>query len=307
MAHATVGTVAAAQLGFQTLFWEAYDMYEEQWPMCCRLRTSTTHAEQYQWGASLPELQEWVGPRVISRLNMNDFTVVNHDYQATVRIPRNYLSDLRLGDMEDRFTGMGMAAAWHPDLLLNELRRRGNTETCYDGKPFYSTTHEEGNSGAQSNIVTGGGSTPSQVQAAVFKAEAALTKLKNDRGELLYKMMPKMGKYLHITYPPDLNQSISTLMNSMQLTNHEPNALYGKFTATEDPRLSDTNDLYVDYVGLPFAKPFIKQDREPLVIYSDTDPRGFVSRSTKEVEFGVDGRYAMAYWLWFTSVKVTNT
>ncbi|GHU32363.1 hypothetical protein FACS189497_13900 [Betaproteobacteria bacterium] len=36
---------------------------------------------------------------------------------------------------------MGQDAALHPDSLLFDLIRRGGTEKCYDGRPFFSDSH----------------------------------------------------------------------------------------------------------------------------------------------------------------------
>lgn len=303
----TVSEVAATMMGFQALFWTSFEDYEPYWPMVSRLRTSTKSSEQYHFATAIPGMEEWIGPRAVSALNMQKFRVVNKDFAQTIRIPYNDFMDLELGDATDQFSVLGAAVASHPDELISELRNNGKTEKCYDDHPFYSATHESGNSGQQSNIITRTGDTQNDIKAAIYNARARMRKFKNDQGRRLYRMFPKMGMYLHITHPPELAEDMEAIAYSPMLVNDTPNPLAGHISLYEDPDLSDNNDFMIDYVGMPAARPFIKQDREPIVMYTDTDPRSFLVRTTKEIEMGLSGRYNAAYWLWFTSVLVQRS
>ena len=54
---------------------------------------------------------------------------------------------MRIGELATRTKS-------HWALLLSMLIKKGETNLCYDGKPFFATNHKEEKSGEQSNKIT---------------------------------------------------------------------------------------------------------------------------------------------------------
>jgi phage major head subunit gpT-like protein len=303
------GTLIALQGSFTALFQQTMMGVSPIWPLVAMEIQSTHAAEIHQWLGRVPQMREWVDTKQIDSLLGFQFTITNKDYESTIGVNRNHIVDDMLGIYTPRIREMGMRTATHPDKLVADARKAGTTALAYDGVAFYATTHTEGNSGVQSNLLTGTGVTTTALATDFRSARAAMLKLKDDRGEPLIEsamLMDRANPPFVITAPPDLQGAFEELLNATML-NNSSNVLAGAARLVVDARLSDTNDWYLDYSG-NMVKPFINQVRQSPVFVSLTDPnasdRVFL---IKEFLYGVEERRAVDYGLWQYSVKVTNT
>ena len=129
-------------IGFNTTLNKAL---EEQKPLYDRVATvvpSTTDAETYAWLGDMPGMREWLGEREIKNLSGSDYTIKNKDFELTVGVPRNAIEDDKIGLYTPSVQMLGQSAAMHPDELIFGLLKKGFTEKCFDGKPFFSADHE---------------------------------------------------------------------------------------------------------------------------------------------------------------------
>lgn len=122
---------------------------------------STTGSEEYAWLGQLPGLREWLGDRVVHAIGNHGYTIKNKPFELTVGVPRTVIEDDQYGVYTPLMTEMGRAAEAHPDELVFRLLKDGRTALCYDGQPFFSTSHkvlnEKGKEVNVSNLSDDGG------------------------------------------------------------------------------------------------------------------------------------------------------
>lgn len=122
---------------------------------------STTGSEEYGWLGQLPGLREWIGDRVVHAIGNHGYTIKNKPFELTVGVPRSAIEDDQYGVYTPLMTEMGRAAEAHPDELVFRLLKDGRTALCYDGQPFFSTSHkvlnEKGKEVNVSNLSDDGG------------------------------------------------------------------------------------------------------------------------------------------------------
>ena len=125
---------------------------------------STTAAEEYGWLGQLPGLREWLGDRVVHAIGLHGYTIKNKPFELTVGVPRTAIEDDTYGVYTPLMTEMGRAVEAHPDQITFGLLKAGRAELCYDGQPFFSTTHkvlnDKGKEVSVSNLSDDAGSGP---------------------------------------------------------------------------------------------------------------------------------------------------
>jgi phage major head subunit gpT-like protein len=301
-------TLIALQQSFNALFQRSMMGVSPIWPLVAMEIQSVHAAEIHQWLGRVPQMREWVDTKQVDGLHGFQFTITNKDYESTLGVNRNHIVDDMLGLYLPRIQEMGLRAATHPDKLLSAARVAGAATVCYDGQFFYDTDHSEGDSGTQSNLLTGSGVTTANLATDFRAARAAMLKLKDDRGEPLIEsamLLDRANPPFVVTCPPDLQGHFEELLNATML-NNTSNVLQNAARLVVDVRLADTNDWYLDYVG-NVVKPFINQTRQAPMFVSLTDPnsseRVFMQ---KEFLYGVEERRAVDYGLWQYSAKIVN-
>lgn len=136
---------------------------EPVWDKVATRIPSSSSQNRYAWLGQFPKLREWVGDRHIQSLKSHDYTITNKDHEATVAVDRNDIDDDNYGIYTPMMQEMGYAAATHPDEIVFDLLKNGDTNLCYDGQGFFDTDHpvgKEGNETTVANINTGGSSNP---------------------------------------------------------------------------------------------------------------------------------------------------
>jgi phage major head subunit gpT-like protein len=125
---------------------------------------STTAAEEYGWLGKFPRVREWVGDRVVNGMQNHGYTIRNKSFELTVGMDRNAIEDDSYGVFTPMMTDLGQSAGEFPDELVFGLLSKGRVDKCYDGLPFFATTHkvldEKGKSQSQSNVDDDGNNGP---------------------------------------------------------------------------------------------------------------------------------------------------
>lgn len=159
------------------------------WEVLTTKLPSGTLTEQHEWLGNFPQMHEWIGNKIIEGMFAHDFSITNRDYESTIGVDRNVIEDGRLESVKPRLQMMAAAAReWaipHIWSLL-ENATSATLAACYDGKALVSATHEEGDSGVQTNIVTGAGVTLDNVLDDLAKVDSKFSLWKDDRGQYLY-------------------------------------------------------------------------------------------------------------------------
>ena len=123
-------------------------------------------ATQHSWLEQLHGIHEWVGERVLNNARLGKLTVVNRDFENTVKVSRNEIEDDQYGVYAPLIGMMGADAEnlWRKLAVEAVL---GNGEWA-DGNPFFCAGRALGQS-AITNAVTA-----SLSKAAVEAAVAAM-------------------------------------------------------------------------------------------------------------------------------------
>ena len=299
-------TLVAAQKTFSAIFMESMMSAPARWQRRAVEIPMTTRSQMLNWLGRVPAMREWLASKNFEQLRGFDFALKTKDWESTIEIDRNDFEDDTLGLYTPAIQMLGMRAKQFPDARLSAKRRAGVNATmgmCYDGQFFYDTDHSEGDSGAQSNKLTGTGVTLAAVRADLFAAYSAMEKFKDDKGEPFIEGGIDPATQVIATIPPALRQVFE------DLNNPGPGSTVAKTTIPYevDPRLGDANDWYIDFVGYPI-KPFLKLNRKETQFVALDDPNASETVfMRKKFYYGVEGRGEIEFGYWQMSIMTTNT
>ena len=127
--------------GFKSTYTDAFLSATVHWDKIAMTVSSDGSDETYGWLGMFPQLREWIGPRVINGLKAHGFTITNRKFESTVSIPRDNISDDKLGVFRPAFSEMGQLARTHPEELIFALLAAGFETTCFDGQNYFDTDH----------------------------------------------------------------------------------------------------------------------------------------------------------------------
>lgn len=263
--------------------------------------TSNGRKDSYGWLGQAPNMTEWLDERKIKALNEFAYEIPNKNYEATLGVDANDVEDDNLGAIKMRINDLvAKGKLSHPRSLFFKALMEGETALCYDGQPFFSTSHSEGNSGVQSNLITGTGVTMVQLQADIDKAIAAMKGFKDDQGDLINEG----DLEIHAIVPLALEGAFKQL-NTADVINNNTNVHKGLFASVMGSgRLTDANDYYL-FNTAAGVQAFIHQMRKEVTFNSlqEESERGFMRR---QYFYGIDSREGFGYGLWQKAVKVKN-
>ena len=146
-------TLRSIGVGFSTLFNRAFENTETTWEKVATKVTSDTKEQEYGWLGQFPQMREWIGSREVQKMLLHGYTIRNKTYESTIGVKREDIEDDNYGTYGHLVSGMGEAAAQHPDTLVWGLLMEGFTQRCYDGKPFFSDQHPVSKGVKASNVL----------------------------------------------------------------------------------------------------------------------------------------------------------
>lgn len=249
---------------------------------------SSSGENNYKWLGQMPQMREWIGERVIQSLAAYDYTIKNKKFETTISIPRETIEDDQYGTYTAVFSGLGEAAARHPDTLVFETMKNGFAEKCYDGEPFFSEHHPSGEDGEErvSNCTH-----LKLSRESYLAARTAIMSYKGDNGKSL-KIVPDL-----LVVSPANEENARLILEADQI-NGTTNVLKGTAEILVAPELSDEPEKWFLLCTKRFLKPFIFQKRKEIKLTSytkDDDERVFFS---DEFTWGADGRSNAGYGFW---------
>ncbi len=275
------------------------------WRELATVVRSNSSSESYRWLGTVPQMREWGSGRLAKGLRSESYSVENNKYEATIEVDRDELADDQLGQIVVRVRELARRAATHPDKLLATMLENGGSTgyTSYDGVTFFSSSHESGDSGTQSNDLSFDASNPSSVTADEFaesyqQAVETLLSYKDDQGE---PMNNDLGK-LVVLVPSVLWYRAKQALTADMLGS-STNILSGEAQVIVFPRLTSSDKWYLCRTDVE-VRPFIFQDREPLEFTALVEGSEESFKREKYL-YGVRARYALAYGYWQYCVRTT--
>ena len=131
-------------IGFNTIFNKALEEAKPLYTEVATITPSTTDSETYAWLNDIPSMREWVGEREVQNISASGYTIKNKPFESTFGINREEFDDDRLGVYSPIIQEYAQNAVNYIDDLVFGLLKRGFINLCFDGKPFFSDSHEIG-------------------------------------------------------------------------------------------------------------------------------------------------------------------
>lgn len=257
---------------------------------------SDGHSEKYAWLGDVPQVSEWIGDKTIGSLKDYDYEIKNKDYYAGFSVDRNEIDDERISAIMPRVDSLAQAVAQWPWELVVELIEDGGTNLAYDGNAFFSDR-----GGNNDNIVSGTGTSVSELRTDVATARTTMMKFESDTG----RRLGIVGNV--IVVPPDLEASMLEAVRAQTTiaVDGQGQAFNPAATWIDNvivlPELTDASDWYMFSTNMAL-RPFILQMRsDVLPVMDDTQ----VKRNRK-IDFSAEIRGNAGYGLWQMAVKVDN-
>jgi phage major head subunit gpT-like protein len=137
-------TLTGIYTGFSAVFNQAFQDTKTWHERVAMVVPSSTRVIDYKFLLDFPMMQEWLGDRQIKSLAAKTFLVESKDWEATIEVDRNDIEDDQIGLFNPLMAGLGQEAKKHPDQLIAQILKNGETGKCYDGEPFFSANHPVG-------------------------------------------------------------------------------------------------------------------------------------------------------------------
>lgn len=133
--------LAALRVGFKKHFQNGLGMAASHWNSVATLVPSMTKEQKYGWLGRMPNVREWIGGRAIQNLSQHDYSIAEKAWELTIGVDRDDIETDNLGIYAPMFQELGASTGAKKDLLVFETLKKGFTELCYDGQPFFDTDH----------------------------------------------------------------------------------------------------------------------------------------------------------------------
>ena len=137
----TRGNLSALYTSYSALFQEGIKQIAPDWQDVAMEVPSSTLEEEYGWLGQLPNVREWIGPRVINALARYAYRIRNRDWEDTIEVDRNAILDDRFNIYGPRFRMLGQAISRAPNMLVYQTLKGGFLAPCYDGQYFFDADH----------------------------------------------------------------------------------------------------------------------------------------------------------------------
>lgn len=285
--------VDGSQVNFVSMFNRDLQAVEDPMRAIAMETSSSGSSEDLNWLGTVPGLTEWIDQRRISQLRAENITIVNKDFASGFEVNRNDILDDKLGNITPKIAQLSQKAGLHYGQLIVEAMVAGFSAasvfgTAYDGAAFFSAAHQDGGEDPiQSN--TAGGAALGSV--AYFAARAAMWSLTDNAGDPL-GIVPDT-----LVIGPSLEEVGRELTQAPLKSGGESNVAANTASLMISPRLIGPSASHWFLISLrDIVRPMILQIRE--AIFADFLSDGELEFRTKKLEFGAQGRHAVAYGLW---------
>lgn len=274
---------------------------------------SSTSSNLYPWLAKIPQMREWIGPRVVNNIKVNSYELRNKKFEDTISVEKDHLADDQYGFYGDVGAMLGAETEEFPDRQIALALEAGTSQLCWDGQFFFDTDHPidpDGLvSGTNSNLKVGAGFDIAVADPLVpfSAARAAMMLWKREDGQ----QMGTVGDTIMV-HPNEekFALQIATAVNLGQVVGSgaatPSNVFQGKVRVIVNPFLTATSGRPWYLLATKKAiKPLLWQVRQPAVLTAKTaltDDNVFLMQ---QFLWGVDLRAAAGYSFPFLAFRMS--
>ena len=139
----TAANLQALRVTFSKVYGGAFDVADNWYSQVATTMPSGARLNTYGWMNNLPMLREWQGERHVHNVSEVSYQIYNKKYELTYALSRSDIEDDAgtLGIYNTQFEDLGRNAKKHPDVLVATAASNGQNVACFDGQPFFSTSH----------------------------------------------------------------------------------------------------------------------------------------------------------------------
>ncbi len=296
------------EAGLRTEFFRAYRQLSES-SIVSRIATvvrTNLPTQKYGWLGSVPAMREFIDERVPVGLRAFEYAISDQVWEASIAIERRALEDEQYDMIRMRVQDLALEAVRHREQLVINALLEGTSGTAYDGQPLFSTAHQEGESGLQSNIFTGELNTENLQQAM-----AQMMLIKDDRGRPM-GIMPDtllVGPALQWLAMELLESPVVVQVNTTGNFTPYRNVLQGKLRLIVSPYIagSDADRWFLLDTSRAVRGVILQERRDvPLEFAALDRPTSESVFMRDKVFYGVRARYGVGYGLWQTVLMGTS-
>jgi phage major head subunit gpT-like protein len=302
---------------WDTRFQSVYESTPTFFELYSTTMPSTTERSVHSWIAQQSGLREWVGHRIEENAEVNDYTLINKDWEKTISLQRNKILDDTYGVFGPVVDDLGQQSRLWPDDVMTAVLEAGTTQVCFDGQYFFDTDHpvdmNDASKGTYVNNLVG-------AQYDLSVDPIAAYKLARAHG---MKFVGEGGRPLGIIFdtlmvPPDLEEPALRVANALltaqaikNIAGSEnvaaasvTNVYQGAVTVIVNPRLTNQSAAYLMSTKRAL-KPFIWQLRQAPNLIARNSPDDPAVFDSKKFLYGVDARGNGGYSFPFLAVRLT--
>lgn len=305
-------------LGSRAIIGMFYEILEQSkdtaWPFQIGMEISSDQeSETYKWLGFSPAMREYLGGRHAKGLRENGITIINKEFEATLEIARKDLRRDKTGQIRIRIGEMADRANSHWASLLTTLIIANSA--CYDESNFFDNDHSEGDSGTQTNLLTGSdyseisdvsvAANPTAIELAkvILKLIQHLYSLKDDQGEPMNENAQKFMLMCPINMWAAAKQAISSQLLSTG-TGAVDNPTKGlTIDPVSNPRLTSTTELYLFRTD-GRAKPCILQNEVDIEVSAIAEGSEEEFKNNRHL-YGLYASRNVGFGYWQHAVKAT--
>ncbi len=277
----------ASMKGFNATFMSAFEQRPADYSKISTRIPSSGSSEVYNWVGMPPAFTKWLGDRQMGGLRALGQEVTNEDYANGLEIKMNDLDDDRLGAIGQQIRMLADRAIAHFETLIFNLINNGFTAAAYDGQPFFSATHKDGQEAAQSNTSAAVALSQTTFDAAV----AQMMTIKDEQG------VPLAIKPTHLVVPPGLRSVARGIVEAEVLATGQSNINKGVVELIVSPFITDTNAWFLLDCSRDL-RPFILQERRAVQFTEQGEPQSESMFNRRSLRVGADWRGNAAYGPW---------
>ncbi len=277
----------AATRGFNASFNRALETRPAEYRDISTTVESTGSSETYNWLGASPTLVQWLGDRQIHPLRADGQEIPNIDFATGIELAANDVDDDRLGLLGARASMLADRTLVHFEKLIFDLLNNGFSALGYDGQPFFSATHSDGGSAAQSNTSAAVALSQTTFDAAVAQMMIVLDE----------KGIPFNVKPTHLVVPPGLRAVARGIVEAEVLASGASNVNKGVVSLIVSPFLTDVNAWFLLDCSRAL-RPLILQERRPVQLVEQSEPQSEGMFNRRSMRIGVDWRGNATYSFW---------
>lgn len=274
--------LATLNTGFSAAFNKGFAGVAPRYARIATTIPSSTSEQKYAWIGNFPKMKKWIGEREIQSMSAYDYVIKNEKFEATVSVKRDDIEDDQYGMYGAIVTALGQEAAKNPDDLVFKAVRKGFEQLCYDGKPFFSENHKNG------EYTYSNKSTAKLSQESYAAARTAMMGVLGENGDSL-------GIVPDLLLVSPANEEKALMILKADYINGTTNVYKGTAELLVVPELASVPNAWYLLCTSMFLKPFIYQERKKIKFVSltkDTDTNVFMK---DEYIYGADGRCNVGY------------